>query len=531
MNGADPKGSFTRSERAAIFVNVVLICVLGAAVAAGVTALVADLSYRTPLRADLTASGRFSLDPGAAAIVDGVDEPVRVTLVVGMDPDRRARILDLSGAPRMDLYDRHYRPLLLEYMVRVGTVLEEWARRNAKIRIDVIEKDSDLARLKAAAEFHGKSGDDLVNKVTLRCGTRERVVPLDWMARAEWGFFPPDPRRPAVFPEILGPWQVQSVLASTLRAVAEGETTRVAIPRGAKSSLEPDAPEFAPVARFLKSNGYEPVPFALKDGVPDDCGILLVPALSGSLGAVASEKLREFEARSGRILLLADWSRPESYVPILEPYGVRLPSVVVEDPPNKRAGQPDTFLLESSRLAVGLHPIDSGLKDRTTLYLGSVRPVVVDDKIRGQGVQRVPLLRGSSDAKSAPVDYGSTDGRVAPDLANRTATPAPLYAAALSRPGVGGRECRVVVVGTPELFLPELLTIGGNWGNRDFVLNAFNWLSERTVALSNVADRDLRGARIEVTDSVLDVFHLVATISIPVLLLVCGFVIAARRRR
>ena len=91
MSG-DSKGSFTRSERLAIFVNVVLICLLGAGVAVGVVALTVDLSYRAPWRADLTSSGRFSLDPGAAAIIDAVDEPVRVTLVVGMDADRRARV-------------------------------------------------------------------------------------------------------------------------------------------------------------------------------------------------------------------------------------------------------------------------------------------------------------------------------------------------------------------------------------------------------------------------------------------------------
>lgn len=525
------KGSFTRSERLAIFVNVVLICLLGAGVAVGVVALAVELSYRAPLRADLTSSGRFSLDPGAASIIDAVAEPVRVTLVVGMDADRRARVSDLSGAPRMDLYAQHYLPLLLEYKVRAGTVLEAWGRRNEKIRVDVIEKDTDLGRLKAAAEFHGKSGDDLVNKVTLRCGSRERVVPLDWLARAEWGFFPPDPRRPAVFPEIIGPWQIQSVLSAALRSVADGETTRIAVPRGAKGALEPDAPEFAPVARFLRGNGYEPVSFALKDGVPTDCGILLMPAVAGRLDAGASEKLREFEARSGRVLLLADWSRPENYVSVLEPYGVKMPAVVVEDPPNKRAGQPDTFLLESSRMSVGLHPIDAGLKDRTTMFLGTVRPLLVDEKVRGQGVQRIPLLRGSNDAKSAPVDHGAADGKTTFDLAARTATPAPLYAAALSRPGIGGKECRVVVVGTPELLQPELLTVGGNWGNRDFVLNTLNWLSERSIALSGVSDRDLLGSRIEITDRVLDVFTVFAAIGIPLALAACGFIIAARRRR
>lgn len=165
------------------------------------------------------------------------------------------------------------------------------------------------------------------------------------------------------------------------------------------------------------------------------------------------------------------------------------------------------------------------------MFLGTVRPLVIDDKIRGQGVQRVPLLRGSNDAKSAPVDHGAADGKTTFDLAARTATPAPLYGAALSRPGVGGKECRVVVVGTPELLQPELLAVGGNWGNRDFVLNALNWLSERSVALAGVADRDLLGSRVEITDRVLDLFTATAAIGIPLLLMACGFVVAARRRR
>jgi hypothetical protein len=76
-----------------------------------------------------------------------------------------------------------------------------------------------------------------------------------------------------------------------------------------------------------------------------------------------------------------------------------------------------------------------------------------------------------------------------------------------------------------------LLTVGGNWGNRDFVLNTLNWLSERSIALSGVSDRDLLGSRIEITDRVLDVFTVFAAIGIPLALAACGFFIAARRRR
>ncbi len=525
------RGSFTRTERFAILINVVLICVLGAAVAAGFVTLVADLSYRIPLRKDITSGGRFSLDPAAANVVDSIKEPVRVTLVVGIDQDRKSRVQDLSGTPRMDVYDRHYRPILLEFMVRAGTVLEEWSRRNANIRIDVIEKDADLARLKIAADFHGKPADEMVNKVIFRCGSRERVVPIDWLARTEWGFFPPDPRRPAVFPEILGPWQIQAVLTSSLKSVSSGESTSVAVPRGAKSALEPESTAFLPILKFLKGFGYEVVSFRLRDGVPDECPLLILPALGGKLDPSEAEKLREFDAAGGRTLLLGDWSRAEDYVALLEPYGVKLPPLVVEDPPNKRAGQPDTFLIESSRLAVGLHPIDIGIKDRSTLFLGTVRPISVDDKVRGQGVSRIPLLRGSADSKVAPVDFNLSDDKATPDLGKRVTSASPMLASALTRPGSSGRESRVVVVGTPEILQPDLLTIGGNYGNRDFVLNALNWLSERTAVIGGIADRDLLGSRIELTDGLISGFRWIFVVVIPVLLALIGFVIHLRRRR
>lgn len=525
-----PKGSFTRTERFAIFINVVLICVLGAGVAAGIVALVDDISYRIPLRTDLTSGGRFSLDPSAAAVVDSIKEPLRVTLAVGLDQDRKARVQDLNGAPRMDIYGKHYIPILHEFMVRTGAVLEEWSRRNSHIRIDIIDKDADLAGLRLASDFHGKTGDDLVNKVTFRCGLRERVVPIDWLARTEWGFFPPDPRRPAVFPEVIGPWQIQAVLTHTLQAIAAGETTSVAIPRGMKGALEPDSPPFVPVASFLKSHGYTVVPFNLADGVPSECSLLLLAALGGTLDPLQAEELREFDAKGGRTLLLGDWSRPEAYVALLEPYGVKFPSVVVEDPPNKKAGQPNTFLLESSRFPVGLHPIDSPIKDRATLFLGTVRPLAIDEKIRGQGVSRIALLRGSSDAKVAPVDFNLTDGTAKPDLGKRTTSPTPLLGAALSRPG-SEREARVVVIGSPEILQPEVLTIGGNYGNRDLVLNSLNWLSERTAVLAGVADRDLRGSQIALTDRLISTFQLVFVAVVPALLVILGFMIHLRRRR
>jgi ABC-type uncharacterized transport system involved in gliding motility auxiliary subunit len=87
-------------------------------------------------------------------------------------------------------------------------------------------------------------------------------------------------------------------------------------------------------------------------------------------------------------------------------------------------------------------------------------------------------------------------------------------------------ECRVVVVGTDAAFVNARLA-----DNRDFVLNAFNWLEGREyrVKVSRVSPQ---ARRIDVTaPGVLSRVHLVAVILLPLTCALLGLLTAWLRRR
>ena len=98
-----PRGGLDRSARLSIFVNVVLICLLGAVLAFAVIWLCGRLAWKYDLRLDLSGDERFTIDPLAVSILRDLKEPVHVTFVYGIDDELKQRALDLARRPRADV--------------------------------------------------------------------------------------------------------------------------------------------------------------------------------------------------------------------------------------------------------------------------------------------------------------------------------------------------------------------------------------------------------------------------------------------
>jgi hypothetical protein len=230
--------------------------------------------------------------------------------------------------------------------------------------------------------------------------------------------------------------------------------------------------------------------------------------------------LEDYERAGGRILIFANPGKPEGFRGVLEPYGVSLEAARIEDPGTMHPGQPNPFVLLSNRLVVGNHDIDRPIGDRIGIYVGTTRPLKIED-LKREGAERVVLLKVSGEAIAVPIEYREQSGE--PDFiypAKRSARDAPI-AAALRRPAPSGKETRVVVFGSWEVASPAAIGTIMNFGNRDLLLNALNWIADRRSAIG-IVEREIAASRVELTPGFLATFRWITMAGLPALIVIGG---------
>jgi hypothetical protein len=339
-------------------------------------------------------------------------------------------------------------------------------------------------------------------------GSRKRSVPMGRMFSIQWGYISPDPRAPSMPPQMTGPARVQSELTDALRALAAGESLTLALPMGIASALGPDAKNFDAMREFFTSQGFDPVPFDLASGVPPPTSLVAFLGMGRKLLPNEASALAAYEKGGGRILILADPRKPESFPGVLDEYGVRLEATRVEDELRQTPRQPDPSLLLSNELCVGNHEIDRPLALRIGIAIGPCRSIAIE-KLGAANAERTALLQASSAAVVVPVEFREQSGD--PDFirAARKSAPGATLAAALRRPADGGRESRVVVFGGWEIADPQKVSQGSFYGNRDLVLNSLNWLADRKQSIG-IVEREFQATKVEMTPGFLNAYRWIA---------------------
>ncbi|HYC77306.1 MAG TPA: Gldg family protein, partial [Planctomycetota bacterium] len=494
------EGGLDARARFGIGVNVVLICALAAALVALLLALTARAAYRFDLRADLTRSAKFTLDPASEETLRGIERDVEIRFAFGRDEDIRRRTVDATGQPRDQIYLAHYRPLVEEIAHRVRTTLAEWRAVTPRVSVEVVDADQNPRRLNEWATERGRRQDDLVNRIWMRSGDAERVVALDQVVGVEWGHFPRNPAEPPTPPRIDRRWRIQNELTRALRGVSAGELTPLWMAAGKRSRLEPGDAAFEPFAALLRSQGFDPRPWKLEDGAPTG-GILLLAAPAAPLTRVEADAVVAYEAAGGRLFVAADPRHAEDFAAVLAPYGLRFAAQRLEDA--QHAPSPaEPWVLRSAGVFLGGHEVVRGFAGRTPLVLGHVKPIV-DEGVRAPGAVREPILRASSAATGVPADFDPARGEAAFLVAGKTALPGALLGLACERPLRTGGRSRALVIGSGEAIDVRAIQAGLQLANRELLLNALNWLSERTT-FAGAVEADEPGARIDLGPPVLD---------------------------
>jgi hypothetical protein len=218
----------------------------------------------------------------------------------------------------------------------------------------------------------------------------------------------------------------------------------------------------------------------LRDSIPSDCAILLVPGPEKDLYPPEREMIERFMSQGGNLLLLVD---PLSDVPLLEGiasgYGIEVTrSIVVDRFARLVSGNYLTPVVNQ----YGKHPITEGF--RLASFFPQARAILVaKDKPAGVDIEVLASTGASAfgEMNLEEVLKGRTQYEPDPDLAGPLGIAAVAkkeIAPALGRDGEATgakRYARIVVFGDSDFSSNAYLGLSGN---KDLILNTIGWLAE-----------------------------------------------------
>lgn len=510
---------------------------LAVALALAAAVLVIQAAEWWYLRVDLSLARRNTLDPATEDLLESLPEPLAV---------------DVFFRPLQAPFDRPVREAqdaLLELLFTARNA----HRRRLEVRVH------DLSRPEEVQTRQAELGIEGVNVLALTCGQRTTTISLfhdvaliDWGnptqeglrylvenelgAGVDFDAWNPDPR--AFRPPRLNEFRGEEALAEALLKVSQGGSPRVYFAVG-HGEYDLDGKETDSLARLrsaLEGDGFVVAPWRAADGpVPADCDVL---ALIGAHQPYAPQELqavRDYLGLGGR-LIVAPWFRePVGQVEhglggLLAEHAMLVQrGLVCEEATSLYAQPTDRLVLRIGEGGLNAsHPLTEPLRrrGRTVTFVNSLALE------RGNPAVGWTTLALASSSREAWLDLPSTTGAQDLDFDAQHESRGPHALALLSEgpgriqgPGEEVRRPRVLGLGSSDLFSDELLDY-----NRDFVLNAFNWLAERDHRVG-VRPRPPGISLLEVGRGPARKRLGYVVWGMPLACMAVGLVVAARRRR
>lgn len=457
------------------------VAIAVAAVALGV------LAARHPLRLDVSADRRNSLDPATREVLAGAPA-AQLTIV----------------RPTLGALEPIY-----EEVARVARRMAEVAPSLAVRVVDPAEAPGGLAAIARAA---GLAQNDLAagGAIVVELGGRRRVVDLLAIATIDRG--PGDApvvERLAIEQALAG---ALAALSAPVPLTACATTGHGELPLLAK---DPKSADWTLVADRLRGEGITVEEIALGDEVPPRCRVVIVAGPASPLPPTAALALQRF-LRAGGGLLVAAPSRTlggglgtTGLEALLAADGLGLPQAIAVDPSLAVRELPGTLLVVDGYAD---HPIDAGFRRaRATLWF-QPRPVAA---VAGA----TPLVSATA------ASWGETDLVTAPPEKGEQDLAGPVALAAL------GSTHAVVAVGSAESFSTALLASGASAGDL-WLARAVRFLGGATDPRVDVAARTPDQIRLVLGSGERSAIIALSVAGIPLAwLLVGGGLVLWRRRR
>ena len=450
----------------------ILVAVTAMAV---ILVLVNVVAVRYDLRLDLTEEGLFTLSPQTRQLVQGLAQPVKVWAV--------------TTAPDPNLREQ----------------LERYRRLNPdRFQFEFVDPNRDpltVQRLQVTQN----------NTLVVEAGNSRQQLPQ-----------PPAP-------------ELESKLTPVLaKVVNRGEVVAYFVQGHGEVSLEAreGTPTLAQAVAALKQEGYRVEPLNLVQAeIPEEADVVVLAGPQRALFPGEVEKLQNYLAKGGRLLVLIGPRVDAGLEPLLQEWGV-----VLKDDLILEVSSISQLLGTGPAVALvtdyGDHPITAPLAAQRLMTLFPLaRSVETQER---QGIQATPLLR------SSPQSWGETSPNLEggplqfePDQDK----PGPLtLGVALTRRLDSEKkesesqeappEARLVVVGNVNFALNGNLR---QQGNRDLFLNTLNWLAERTEQIS-IRPKSITDRRLTLTEQNFRWLILGSTVLLPLVALGSGAVLWWQRR-
>jgi hypothetical protein len=492
-----------RGRRITAGLNVCLSLVLATALAGMAIAL----ANRFHVRADWSARGDYTLSGKTRAVLESLQDEVRVVSFFRRDQP------------------------LFEHVRNLLEVYAEEARRTAggKVQVEFVDPDRDLARTRELVEAYGVRDENVI--VFESAGRRRTVeagalvdVAIDFEGLLTTG----RARR-----RLVG-YRGEQAFTSAIQSVTESAHPVIYLLSG-HGERDPDAygspAGYAAIARAMRRDTMtvRPLLLAERGGVPDDASALVVAGPKTRLAVAEAALIEDYLNRSGRVLLLLDAGVASGLEGLLEKWGVVLRRDVVVDPHRTLTGR-DVFVTQ-----FGDHPATRSLQGSAVVFVTprSVRPAEGYGPGAAESADRprvTPLAACGPDGwaevnlDQSPVRYDAgLDGQGPVGVA-----------VAVERGGVSGvdlgiRPTRLVVIGDSG-FVSNGALDGNVGGNRDFFLGVLNWLVDRE-ALAAIEPRPPYDLNLNMDRDRMRLAFIVLALGVPALVGLAGCGVALRRRR
>jgi ABC-type uncharacterized transport system involved in gliding motility auxiliary subunit len=468
------------SGREARFGTVAIVSVL---VALAILVVVNYLGVRHNKRWDLTAAKQFTLSDQTRKILEGLQKPVAIKVF----------------APSTDF--QRFRERLDEYQYASKQVSTEY--------IDLIKQPS------RAQQYQVQTVGTVVFEYD---GRTERVTS-----------------------------DGEQELTNGLIKVVQGTQLKVYFVQGhgEKNTEGSGNDSYSAVSSSLGSENYTVAKLVLaqQTDVPADASVLIIAGPKTDLFAPEIDMIKRYMAKGGKVFFMIDPpDKPESgavpnIVGLLKEWGIEIGDNVVVDVSGmgRLVGTgPETPVAANYQP----HPITQGFELLTAYRLArSVAPITggTSGKFPQSIVETSPNSWGETDIKTLSttgevkreIEKGDKAGPVSLAAAvSSPATDVPAPAAGAKPEDTSKPETRLAVFGDSDFASNGWLAFQGN---RDLFLNTVNWLSKQENLIA-IRPRDAQDRGVSMTASQQNLVRLVTQFAIPLLIMVGGIVVWARRR-
>jgi ABC-2 type transport system permease protein len=256
--------------------------------------------------------------------------------------------------------------------------------------------------------------------------------------------------------------------------------------------------------------------------IPSDAAVIIINAPQQDITAAEADQLRQFLAKGGRLIYLADYTAKEliNLNALLGSYGVAIQhQIVVEGDSSQHLPNNPLFLLPT----LAEHQILKSLHTSKTpvLFPGAQSIKTLDLKKDTTAIE--PLLTTSASAW-AKVNVNSLNDQKA---SSDPTGPFQIAVAISDQPASGGAGTKLIVTGSAQFLNPQFTAQIP--GNLSFLTNSLSWLLGRKDTLS-IQPKSLLSYSLRLNETQALLYIGLVVIVIPVGIMIAGLLVWLRRR-